>query len=179
MICLNTRLSWTKLIIPKDELVLPVDIYTDGILTIDDRYGRAKLNVPGVLHIERVAKWSHERLAQAFAGRSSGSSDPYDREPAAMNAKELIRPHRVSAAPAAPPHVELPPMEIQSVANANVGDSIALENENVYPEDAIQEIIVNAMKAISAKRWVRADPAQPNTVELWIRIFKTICSRAR
>ena len=37
MLCLNTRLLWKKKwIIPKDELVLPVDIYTDSILVIDD-----------------------------------------------------------------------------------------------------------------------------------------------
>ena len=28
------------------------------------------------------------------------------------------------------------------------------------------------MCAINAKRWVSADPAQPNTVELWVRIFQ-------
>jgi hypothetical protein len=58
-----------KWIIPWDDLVSPVDIYTDGILIIDDGYDRARLNVPGVLHIECVAKWSHERPAQAFASR--------------------------------------------------------------------------------------------------------------
>ena len=28
------------------------------------------------------------------------------------------------------------------------------------------------MKAVEAKRWMSADQAQPNTVELWVRIFK-------
>ena len=57
-----------KWIIPRDELVLPVDIYTDGTLIIDDGHDRAKLNVPGVLHIECAA----ERPSQALPGRSSG-----------------------------------------------------------------------------------------------------------
>ena len=63
-----------KWIIPRVELVLPADIYTDGALTIDDGYDRAKLNVPGVLHIERAAKLSQERPSQALPGRSSGST---------------------------------------------------------------------------------------------------------
>ena len=46
---------------PRDELVLPADICTEGILTIDNGYDRAKLNVPGILHIECAAKWSQER----------------------------------------------------------------------------------------------------------------------
>ena len=45
-----------KWIIPRDELVLPADIYTDGPLMIDDMYDRAKLNVPGVLRIECATK---------------------------------------------------------------------------------------------------------------------------
>ena len=61
-----------KWIIPKDELVLPVDIYSAGTLIIDDGYDRASLNVPGVLHIECAAKWSQERPSQALPGRSSG-----------------------------------------------------------------------------------------------------------
>ncbi len=36
---------------------------------------------------------------------------------------------------------------------------------------AVQDIIVNAMKGVEAKRWVSSDIAQPNTVELWVRIF--------
>lgn len=36
----------------------------------------------------------------------------------------------------------------------------------------MQEIITNAMQAVEAKRWVSADQAQPNTVELWVRIFE-------
>ena len=38
-----------KWIIPRDELVLPADIYTGGVLIIDDGYDRAKLNVHGGL----------------------------------------------------------------------------------------------------------------------------------
>jgi hypothetical protein len=45
-----------KWIIPKDQLVLPADIYTEGMLIIDDGYDRAKLNVPRVLHIECAAR---------------------------------------------------------------------------------------------------------------------------
>ena len=66
MICPNTRLIWTKWIILKVELVLPGDIYTDGILIIDDRYDRAKLNAPGVLHIERVAKMELRAVCPAI-----------------------------------------------------------------------------------------------------------------
>ena len=40
------------------------------------------------------------------------------------------------------------------------------------PKRALQDIIVNAMKGVEAKRWVSSDIAQPNTVELWVRIFK-------
>ena len=54
--------------------MLPVDVYTDGALVIDDGYDRANLNVPGVLHIECAAKWSQERPSQALPGRSSGST---------------------------------------------------------------------------------------------------------
>ena len=37
-----------KWIIPKDELVLPAAIYSDGTLIIDDGRDRANLNVPEV-----------------------------------------------------------------------------------------------------------------------------------
>jgi len=63
-----------KWIIPKDELVLPAAIYSDGTLIIDDGNDRANLNVPGVLHIECAAKWSQERPSQALPGRSRGST---------------------------------------------------------------------------------------------------------
>jgi len=63
-------------------------------------------------------------------------------------------------------------MKIQSVANVSVLHIIALDNESDHPEDDIQEMIVSAMKAISAKRWVSADMAQPNTVEFWARVCK-------
>ena len=115
---------------PTDDLVLPVDIYTDGILIIDDGYDRAKMSVPGFLHIERVAKWSHERFAQALAGRSSGPSDPYGQEPAATNPKAIMPPHRQSAAPAVRSPIALPPTETQSVARASVRHSIALDIDN-------------------------------------------------
>ena len=45
-----------KWIIPRNELVLLAGIYTDGTLIIDDGYDRAKLNVPGVLHIPNGAR---------------------------------------------------------------------------------------------------------------------------
>ena len=93
MLCPNTRLIRKKRVIPRDELVLPADIFTDGILIIDDGYDRAKLQMPRVLHIECVATWSHERIAPSFAGRSSGSSDPYDHEPAATKPKAIMPPH--------------------------------------------------------------------------------------
>ena len=63
-----------KWIIPKDELVLPAAIYSDGTLIIDDGNDRANLNVPAVLHIECAATWSQERPSQALPGRSSGST---------------------------------------------------------------------------------------------------------
>ena len=42
-------LGLDKRIIPRDELVLLADIYTEGVLIIDDGYDRAKLNVHGGL----------------------------------------------------------------------------------------------------------------------------------
>ena len=57
------------------KLVLPADIYTEGMLIIDDGYDRAKLNVPRVLHIECAARWSQQRAAQPSSGRSCGSND--------------------------------------------------------------------------------------------------------
>ena len=73
-----------KWIIPREELVLPADIYTEGILIIDDGYDRAKLNVPGILHIECAAKFSQERPSQGLPGRSSGSTDDLHPEPRAQ-----------------------------------------------------------------------------------------------
>ena len=68
-------LDLEKRAIPKDQLVLPADIYTEGMLIIDDGDDRAKLNVLRVLHIECVARWSQQRPAQPFASRSCGSND--------------------------------------------------------------------------------------------------------
>ena len=73
-----------KWIIPREELVLPADIYTEGILIIDDGYDWSKLNVPGVLHIECAAKWSQEWPSQRLPGRSSGSTDEFHPEPRAQ-----------------------------------------------------------------------------------------------
>ena len=36
----------------------------------------------------------------------------------------------------------------------------------------MQEIIGNAMRAVEKKRWLSADPTQPNTVEFGVRIFR-------
>jgi hypothetical protein len=73
-----------KWIIPKDELVLPADIYSDRTLKIDDGYDRANLNVLGVLHIEcaaqiepgtalpgiaRPLQWLHSTLASGGTRR--------------------------------------------------------------------------------------------------------------
>ena len=46
--------------------------------------------------------------------------------------------------------------------------------ENDDPKRALQDIIVNAMKGVEAKRWVSSDIAQPNTVERLVRIFKVL-----
>jgi hypothetical protein len=43
-------------------------IYIDGTLIIDDGCDRAKLNAPGILHIDCAAKWSQERPSQALPG---------------------------------------------------------------------------------------------------------------
>ena len=47
MLCPSTHRTWTSGS-PREELVLPADIYTEGILINDDGYDRAKLNVPGI-----------------------------------------------------------------------------------------------------------------------------------
>ena len=41
-----------------------------------------------------------------------------------------------------------------------------------HTEDDIEEIISNAINAVSTKRWVSANLAQPDTVELSVRIFE-------
>ena len=38
------------------------------------------------------------------------------------------------------------------------------------PEDAMFDIIQNTKTCVITKRWVSADPSQPNTVEFWLRI---------
>ena len=120
--------------------MLPADIYTDGVMIIDDGYDRAKLNVPGVLHIECTAKWSHERLAHSSSGCSSGSSDPHDQEPSVTRPKAIMPPHPQSAAPAARSSIALPNTDTQRVANASVSRSIALQIDK-EPNDDCDEIM--------------------------------------
>ena len=122
-------LDLAKWIIPKEVLVLPADIYTDGILNGDDGHDRAKLNAPGVLHIERTAKWSHERLAQSFPAAPAAPVIHTIRSQPLRSPRQSCRhiDSRPSAAPAAPSRIVLPHTDTQRVANANVGHSIALE----------------------------------------------------
>ena len=101
-----------KWIIPRDTLELPADIYTEGMLVIDDGYDRAKLNVPNVLHIECAAKWSQER-----PGRSSGPNDSRPLLPDAGPQGPLplclgsTDPVPLPVVPAAPASLQLPPTE--------------------------------------------------------------------
>ena len=67
---------------------------------------------------------------------------------------------------------QLPPKEEQSVATVQQSTGTELLVKKDIPQDAMQEIIGNAMKAVGAKRWMSSDPAQTNTVELWARIFR-------
>ena len=60
----------------------------------------------------------------------------------------------------------------ESVATVRQSTGTELLVEKDSPQDAMQEIIGNAMKAVDAQRWMSADPAQPSTVELWVRIFR-------
>ena len=188
-----------KWIIPKDELVLPADIYTEGILIIDDGYDRATLNVPGILLIECAAKWSQERPSQGLSGRSSGSADDFHPEPRAQRPLQPLPRHEPQgvalAAPlplprrepqgvlAAPPPLPwhgrqcvalavpppLPRDELQSVVGVRQSNSEEPPAEQDKPARALQNIIGNAMKAVEAKRWVSSDVAQPNSVEPWVR----------
>ena len=145
-----------KWIIPKDELVLPADIYTEGMLIIDDGYDRAKLNVPRVLHIECAARWSQERAAQPSSGRSCGSNDECLSGPEASCQMVLAVPY---------------PIPLQS-GEEQEGKSTAVDPlEQESPERAMQTIILNAMKAVREQRWVSVDQSQPNTLEFWLRIF--------
>ena len=50
-----------KWVIPKDEISLPADIYSEDMLIIDDGYDRSQLNIPGVMHIECGARWALDR----------------------------------------------------------------------------------------------------------------------
>ena len=144
-----------KWIIPKDQLVLPADIYTEGMLIIDDGYDRAKLNVPRVLHIECAAKWSQQRAAQPFAGRSSGSRDECLSEPEASASCPTVRR-------------QFSPVPLQSGEQEEAAVD-PLEQES--PEKAMQNIIGNAVKAVQEQRWMSVDQSQPNTLEFWLRIF--------
>ena len=144
-----------KWIIPKDQLVLPADIYTEGMLIIDDGYDRAKLNVPRVLHIECAARWSQQRAAQPFAGRSSGSRDECLSEPEASASCPTVRR-------------QFSPVPLQSGEQEEAAVD-PLEQES--PEKAMQNIIGNAVKAVQEQRWVSVDQSQPNTLEFWLRIF--------
>ena len=74
-----------------------------------------------------------------------------------------------SAVPVRPP---LPRDQVQSVAGMRHNKYEDTHVENDGPKRAVQDIIVNAMKGVAAKRWVSSDIAQPNTVEFWVRIFK-------
>jgi len=159
-----------KWIIPKDGLVLPAAIYSDGTLIIDDGNDRANLNVPGVLHIECAAKWSQERPSQALPGRSRGSTAHSQPEaladcvlptPLPLPPNHPNIPQRV-AVPVRPP---LPRDQAQSVAGMRHNKYQDTHVENDDPKRALQDIIVNAMKGVEAKRWVSSDIAQPNTVE--------------
>ena len=64
MLCPSTHRTWTSGSSLGRSWCSPADIYTEGILIIDDGYDRAKLNVPGILHIECAAKWSQARIAR-------------------------------------------------------------------------------------------------------------------
>ena len=77
-----------KWVIPKDEILLPTDIYSDDMIIIDDGYDRSLLNFPGVMHIECGAR--------SWKGITSTPSRPY---PAAWPAQPQHL--RQTAAPAA------------------------------------------------------------------------------
>ncbi len=77
-------------------------------------------------------------------------------------------PQRV-VVPIRPP---LPRDQAQSVAGMRHNKYEDTHVENDDPQRALHAIIVNAMKGVEAKRWVSSDIAQPNTVDLLVRIFK-------
>jgi hypothetical protein len=154
-------------------MLLPADIYTDGTLIIDDGYDRAKLNAPGVLHIERVARWSQERPSHVLPGRSSGPTAHWHLEAFADCA--LATPLPLPPAPNRPQGVDLaarpplPRVQVQSVAGARPNNAEETLVEHDDPKSALK---YNAMHGVEAKRWVSSDIAQPNTVEFWVCIFK-------
>ena len=156
--------------------MLPADIYSDGTLIIDDGYDRANLNVPGFCTLSVPPKRSQERPSQALPGRSSGSTAHL--RPEALADCVLATPLPLPPPPNRPQGVALavpPPLprgQVQSVAGARQNNSQDTHAENDDPKRALQDIIVNAMKGVEAKRWVSSDIAQPNTVEFWVRIFK-------
>ena len=156
-----------KWVIPKDELVLPADIYSDGMLIIDDGYDRLKLNVPGVLHIECGARWKMERKTVDPRPASSSGLDcaapasPPDGRTSGFSraATDLQTAVALQAAPS-PTSFLLPSTE---ASQELPGDS---------HDDAMPDIIANTKKCLATNRWVSHDPSQPDTVEFWLRIFQ-------
>ena len=145
-------------------------------MIIDDGYDRAKLNVQGVLHIECAAKWSQELPSQALPGRSSGYGRLHPEPLADYNPPTSLElppkppnsPQRV-VVPVRPPFVR---DQVQSVAGVRHNKYQDTHAENDDPKRALQDIVVNAMKGVEAKRWVSSDIAQPSMVEFRVRIFK-------
>ena len=127
----------------------------------------------GVLHIKCAAKWSQERPSQALPGRSSGYGrlhpDPLaDYNPPTsleLTPKPPNSPQRVVVRVSPP----LPQDRAQSVAGVQQNKHHV---ESDDPKSALQDIIANAMKGVELNRWVSSDKAQPNTVDLWVCIFK-------
>jgi hypothetical protein len=142
------------------------------------------LNVPGVLHIECAAKWSQERPSQALPGRSSGFTSHL--HPEALDdcvlptSLPLPQNHpNIPQRAAVPAHPPLPRDQAQNVAGMRHYRYEDTHVEKDDPKRALQDIFVNAMKGVEAKRWVSSDIAQPNTVEFWVRIFKVhMCHNA-
>ena len=161
-----------KWVIPKDELELPADIYTDGMLIIDDGYDRAKLNVPRVLHIECAARWSRQRPTPPSYGRSCGSTFTNDEYVSEQEAP-LPLPSIEQEAASAP--LPLPSTEHQEQGSTAVEPCQSTAADPFLEHDAdhaMQEIIANAMTAVRAQRWMSVDQSQPNTLEFWLRIFR-------
>ena len=152
----------------------------DILINVTPQETRVAIMQSGVvqeLHIERAAKWSQERPSQALPGRSSGSTAHLHPEaladcvlptPLPLPPKPPNSPQRV-VVPVRPP---LPRGQVQSVAGVRHNKYQDTHAENDDPKRALHYIIANAMKGVEAKRWVSSDIAQPNTVELWVRIFQ-------